>query len=60
MANLPPPWESPAALRSRAQWYRDYAQICGGDNAWCLRLADHFDRLADEVEGKLDASKRSS
>jgi len=41
------------ALRERAQWYVDYATVCAGDNAWCLNLAKHFDRLADETERDL-------
>ncbi len=40
----------PESLRERAQWYRDYAQVCAGDNAWALRLAAHFDAIADERE----------
>ncbi len=38
----------PEALRERAQWYRDYAKVCAGDNAWALRLAEHFDAVADQ------------
>jgi hypothetical protein len=48
------------ALRARAQWYRDYAKICGGDNAWCLALAAHFERLADEREREPAADKNST
>ena len=51
--------ERPEALRERAQWYRAFAEVCGGDNAWCLRLAAHFERLADEAEKKAAASKSS-
>lgn len=40
----------PESLRERAQWYRDYAKVCAGDNAWALRLAAHFDAVADERE----------
>jgi hypothetical protein len=40
----------PESLRERAQWYRDYAKVCAGDNAWALRLAAHFDTIADERE----------
>jgi hypothetical protein len=40
----------PESLRERAQWYRDYAKVCAGDNAWALRLAAHFDAIADERE----------
>jgi hypothetical protein len=46
-------WQKPDALRARAQWYRDYATVCSGDNAWCLKLAAHFDRLADEFAKQL-------
>jgi hypothetical protein len=53
------PSERPEALRERAQWYRDYATVCGGDNAWALRLAEHFDRLADERERALGAGGES-
>ncbi len=40
----------PESLRERAQWYRDYAKICAGDNTWALRLAAHFDAVADARE----------
>jgi hypothetical protein len=40
----------PESLRERAQWYRDYAKVCAGDNGWALRLAAHFDAVADERE----------
>jgi hypothetical protein len=40
----------PDSLRERAQWYRDFAKVCAGDNAWALRLAAHFDAVADERE----------
>jgi hypothetical protein len=46
-------WSPPVrheSLRERAQWYRDYAKVCAGDNAWALRLAAHFDAIADERE----------
>jgi hypothetical protein len=42
--------EQPDALRERAEWYRGFAKVCSGDGAWALRLAEHFDRLADERE----------
>ena len=45
--------EHPEELRNRAAWYRDYATICGGDNAWALRLAERFERLAAEREHML-------
>ena len=44
------PSERPAELRKRAEWYRAFATISGGDNSWALRLAEHFDRLAAERE----------
>lgn len=59
MSRSAPGWESPDTLRLRAKWYRDYAAVCGGDNAWCIRLADHFDELAREIEAKLEAPKPS-
>ena len=54
------PQESPAALRERARWYRDYATVCAGDNTWCLQLADRLDRMADEREKALSTKKKDS
>ncbi|HEY7609549.1 MAG TPA: hypothetical protein VIF14_09990 [Alphaproteobacteria bacterium] len=53
MSENAPARKKAQALRERAQWYRDYATVCAGDNAWCLDLAKHFDRLAEEVERDL-------
>lgn len=47
-------------LRQRAQWYREFAAVCGGDNGWCLSLAAHYSRLADELERRLSADPASS
>ena len=51
------PSESPEAVRERAQWYRDYAKVCAGDNAWALRLAEYFDRLAGERETRVGSGR---
>ena len=48
----------PVELRERAQWYRDYAKVCAGDNSWALRLAEHFDAVADERERAVRAPAR--
>ena len=54
MSANPPGWQGPDALRERAVWYRGFAKVCAGDGAWALRLADYFDKLAEELESKLD------
>lgn len=47
------PWaETVDGLRARAQWYRDWAEVCGGDNSVYLHLAEHFDGLADSREAE--------
>lgn len=39
------------ALRKRAQWYRDFADVGSADaKALRLSLAEHFDRMARELE----------
>ncbi len=48
------------ALRERARWYREYAAVCGGDNGWCLALAAHNDRLADELERGIDGTQSAA
>ena len=47
-----PSWERPEAVRERARWYRAYAAAHPGESAWALRLAEHLDRQADELEAK--------
>jgi hypothetical protein len=56
MSHWSPP-DRPQDLRERAQWYRDYAKVCAGDNTWALRLAEHFDHIADEQERALARTK---
>lgn len=47
------PWaETVEGLRARAQWYRDWAEVCSGDNAVFLHLAEHFDGLAEAREAE--------
>jgi len=48
----PSPLDRPEVLRERARWYRSFAEVCGGDNGWCLRLAEHFDKRAVEAEAE--------
>ena len=57
MATWSPPLR-PESLRERAQWYRDYAKVCAGDNSWALRLAEQFDAVADERERAARAPAR--
>jgi hypothetical protein len=49
--------DRPESLRERAQWYRAFAEVCGGDNGWALRLADHLDKLAAEAEARIAGGK---
>lgn len=58
MSEASSPTRTLEQLRQRAQWYREFASVCGGDNGWCLALAAHYDRLADEVELSLRAAAR--
>ena len=38
-------------LRTRAQWYRDFAQLGTPDErVWRFQMADYFDRLAETLE----------
>jgi hypothetical protein len=38
-------------LRTRAQWYRDFAQLGTPDErVWRFQMADYFDRMADGAE----------
>jgi hypothetical protein len=60
MTRSTPHWENPDALRSRAQWYRDFAKVCSGDNSWCLNLAQYFDRMASEIAGEPDRAENSN
>ena len=53
----PSPLDRPEVLRERARWYRSFAEVCGGDNGWCLRLAEHFDKRAVEAEARTADSK---
>ena len=49
--HLKVPWaETVDGLRARAQWFRDWAEVCSGDNSVFLHLADLFDALAESRE----------
>jgi hypothetical protein len=50
-----PERHSPQALRERAQWYRDWAEIGSGEKAVWLALAALFERMAEELEGEGEA-----
>ena len=53
MVEKPSPAHGSAqALRERAQWYRDWAEVASGGNkeTW-LALAARFERMAEELEG---------